>query len=220
VLRHEAAHAASRVDRRPAPDDRAGAEHAVAADLGEIAEHSAELAQVCRDAPVVGLDRDHRLVAFDVRRDRARAHVRAMAQHRVADVVEVRHLRAVEQDRVFDLDGVADDAFLADDGLAANERAVADLGAVVDDRRPRDQGGRGDGRVPGDPHVAVDALVLVLTKRLAQRLDVVADLGQHFPRIALALEDARGDALSQIEKPVGPKKLSHVSSSFPKNTSY
>lgn len=88
-----------------------GDEVCVAADESVVANRAAELFK-----------------AVVVRRDRAAAEVDALAAIAVADVGEVRDLRAVADDAVFDLDKVADFDMIAD------LRVRADIGKGTDSR--------------------------------------------------------------------------------------
>src|SRR5699024_7262328 len=124
-------------------------------------QHGAELAQIGGDDAVVRAHRDQRFIALDVGRDRPRTHVRAVAQHAVADIVEVRHLRVIEEDGVFYLHGISHHTVFADDGLAADKGTVAYLRAMIDDGRAGDGRRGGDGGVPGDPYVLAGALVFL-----------------------------------------------------------
>ena len=80
-----------------------GIQHAVAADLDIVAKDSADLFAACFDELIAVFDDHEGLVALDVRRDGARAHMRLIAEYRIADVVIVRGLDTVEQNHVLKL---------------------------------------------------------------------------------------------------------------------
>src|SRR5699024_5766728 len=121
------------IDLRVGPKDAPGAEDAVAAHFHEIADHRADLLAAGLDLLPVPFDDDRGLIRLDVRGDRAGAEVGLVAQDRVADIVKVGHLHPVKQNRVFQLDRVANDAALADEDAPANEGAGAELGPLPDD---------------------------------------------------------------------------------------
>ena len=87
---------------------------------------------------------DQGLVGLDVGGDAACPHVGLVAQNAVAHVIEVGNLDVIEQDRVFQLYGIADHAVFAHQGGAADEGAVAHLGPRADDAGRAQEGGRGD----------------------------------------------------------------------------
>ena len=156
VLGNNTSHAGGRINVRMAANHSARIADRITADFNIVAQHRAEFSQARLDPRRSEEDRHVRLVGLDVARDRARAHVRAPAQHAVAHVVEVGNLRAVEDHRVFDLGGIADHRALADDRLAADKRAVADLGVFVDDAGAADRRRFGDLRAFRDPDIAFD----------------------------------------------------------------
>src|SRR5262245_48841837 len=86
------------VDLAARAEDGSGVEHRVAADRGFIADDRAELPPAGRELPAVDRDRDLAAVVAEVRADDAGAEVHAAAEDRVADVVQVRGVRAVEED--------------------------------------------------------------------------------------------------------------------------
>ena len=168
-----------------AADDRAGVQHAVAADLHMIAQHRPHLFAACVHA-LLTADTDHvGLVGFHIGGDRARAHVGLVAQDAVAHIVVVGRLYAVEQDDVLQLHGVAHHAARAHQGAAPDERAVAHLRVRADDARSAQEG---RGRDPGGlmyPHVRGGAFV-VRSQRRAEGQDQVGDAGQRLPGIGKA----------------------------------
>ena len=114
-------------------DDRAGIQHAVAAHLYEIAQHGTEFLQTRLNLLGSVLDYHQSLVGLDVGGQTARTHVRLVAQDAVADVVVVGSLDIVEENYVFQLHGVANNAVGTYQGAAPDEGTVAHLGAGADD---------------------------------------------------------------------------------------
>lgn len=103
VFGDNSADAGGGVHARMAAEDCPGIEHAVAADLNIVAEDRADLFAACFYELIAVFDNNEGLIALDVRRDGACAHMRLIAKYRIADVVIVRGLDTVEQDHVFKL---------------------------------------------------------------------------------------------------------------------
>ena len=132
------AHRGYRIDVGARSDHSAGIEDASASYLDVIGENRAELFDAGLDPLTVVHNRDRRFVALKVRGDSTRAHVRAVTDYRVADIVEMRDLRAVKEYAVFKLRGVADDRTSADESRAADKGTVPDFGILHDYRRACD----------------------------------------------------------------------------------
>ena len=121
-----------------------------------------------------------------------------MAHDGIADVVIVRGLRAVEQDGVFYLGGIADDAACADERVAADKCAGAHLGL-----RPDDSGACNvDVRVKlgafRDPHVFAALLVFLGRKCFAERFNELADLRQRLPRVGAGFKQRARRGVAEI----------------------
>ena len=97
--RQHAAEIRARINDRSRPSTDAGIDHRVAADLRAIADDRAELLQPGRDVAIVRAHVNLAMIELHVRQNHAGAEVRSVAEDRVADVVEMRHLRFVEEDR-------------------------------------------------------------------------------------------------------------------------
>ena len=128
-----------RVNHRAAAEDAAGVQHGVAAGFRAVAQQRAELAQAGVEGRAVHLDEDVAGEKFEVGNLHARAEVRLVAENGVADVIEVRRLRAVEEERVFQFGRIADDTAVADDDVFAEVGVVADLAIFSDDGRAFDE---------------------------------------------------------------------------------
>lgn len=146
-------------DQRARPEQRAGIEHGIATDLGPVAEDGAELPQPGADHAGVGADGDLALVEPEVGADHARPEVRAIAENRVAHVVVVRRLDAVEQQAVLELARIAQHAALPGDHVPADEGTRANVGAGPDPGGPEDRGigGQLDRRMEPDLALQMDA---------------------------------------------------------------
>jgi len=127
-----------RVNHCAATEDAAGVQHGVAADFRAVAQQRAELAQAGVERHAVHLHLDVAGQELDVGNLHARAEVRLVAENGVADVIVMRHLRAVEEQRVFQLGGIADHAAVADDDVLADVGVVPDLAVFPDDGRAFD----------------------------------------------------------------------------------
>ena len=125
----------ARINHAIAADDRAGIDHCVAADLRSIADDRAEFSQAGRNVAIGCYDRDFGVIELHVRENHARAEMRVMTKDRIADVIEMRHLRFIEQDAVFEFARVAHDYAVADDHVFAHVTAAADVAVLADPRR-------------------------------------------------------------------------------------
>ena len=181
-------------------DDRAGVQDAVAADLHIIAKDGADLLAAGLDALGPIFDDDERLVALDVRRDGARAHVGLIAEDGIADVVEVRRLDIIKQHHVFQLAGVTNDGVFAHDRIAAHESALAQLSAVVDDAGAGDISAVEDLGIARDPDVLAALLVFLRRERRAELKNEISDLRQSLPRIGLTRKQRGRDRFAQVEQ--------------------
>ena len=126
-------------DERPWPQQRAGIEDRVAADLSPVAHDGAELAQPGLVGAFRRADDNRRLVEPEVGTDRAGAKVGSVAQDGIADVIEMRDLGTVHQQAILELARVAEHAAFADDDVAPDEGARTDVGVGPDPDRA-DQG--------------------------------------------------------------------------------
>ena len=93
-------------------------EHGVAADFGGITEDRAELSQPGFRNPVRQPDGYRLLVEPQVGQDNPGAEVRAVAEDRIADVTEMRHLNFIHQKAVLELAGVTQHAAFTDNDVA------------------------------------------------------------------------------------------------------
>ena len=104
---------------------------------------------------ILGMHDHVRAVGFEVRAYCSRAEMCSLPEHRIADVIIVRHLDSIEQDRALDLARVADHAILADDHVAAQVGTVPYLAILTDDC------GRLYSRAIGDADVLADEYSLL-----------------------------------------------------------
>ena len=137
------------------------------ADLRAVAEHGPEFSPPRRDFLFVRADGYIFVVGTEVGRDGTGTHVRLIAEDTVTDVVVMRCLHPVEEDRVFDFGAVPHDGVVADQGTPAEKGTGAHFGAVSDHARRLDECARRDLRVFCDIDLGGDFFIVV-----AERLPV------------------------------------------------
>ena len=131
------------------------------------------------------------MVELDVRKDGARAEVALVAEDRVTDVVEVRHLRAVEEQAVLEFARVAEDRAVADEDVLAHVAPVADVAVGPDPGRAFDHRAVFDHRAFADEHVRADvglADQFALEPGPQAELQVSRDFVEDFPNVRHVLE--------------------------------
>ena len=174
-----------RVNHRAASENAAGVEHGVAAGFRAVAQQRAELAQARVERHAVHLDSDVAGEKFEVGNLHARAEVRLVAEDGVADVIEVRRLRAVEKQGVFQLGRIADDAAFADDDVFTDVGVVTDLAVLADDGRAFDHDAVFENRAFTDENVFADegaAFALVPQLRFQVRGNISFNFLERVPR--------------------------------------
>src|SRR5262245_16683683 len=124
------------INKTIAPDDRAGINHRVATNLSPVADNRTKLFKSRSNVSLFRRNRDLAVIEFHVRQDHACAEVRFESENRIADVIEMRHLRFVEDDAVFEFARVAHDHAVADHDILAHITAASDMAVVADPRRP------------------------------------------------------------------------------------
>ena len=136
---------------------------------------------------VADAQRDEVAVELEVGDDHARREMHLRAEDRVADVIEMRHLAAVEEDAVLDLARIADDRARADDDVLADVGAVANLAVRPDPRRALDVGAGLDHRALADVDVLADDRLAdepAVVGRDESVLEIVRPAWAGFPRPA------------------------------------
>jgi len=201
-----------RIDDGAAAEDAAGVQHAVAAHFRAVTDERAKLAQA--GVQRFALDHDGHVAGqrLEVGADDARAGVRLVAEDGIADVIEVRHLTAVEEQRVLQLGGIAHDAVVADDDVFADVGVVPDLAIFPDD------GGAFDHRAVFDNRALTNKNFLsnvglssktIPQRKLRRPIDkralnvggqVRLDLLERFPRVMAAVEEGGVFGLREIEQ--------------------
>src|SRR5436305_8656714 len=115
------------IDLRPAADDGAGVEHAVATGEDAVAEDGAELAAAGVEAEAAGGDVDLAAVVAEVGEDGAGPEVHVRPEDGVADVVEVGGLGGREEKGALELRVRPDHAAVAEPAAAPDVVAGPDL---------------------------------------------------------------------------------------------
>ncbi len=150
----------------------------------------------------VNLDEDVAGKKFEVGNLHARAEVRLVAEDGVADVIEVRHLRAVEEQRVLQFGRIADDAAVADDDVLAEVGVVANLAIFPDDGRAFDHRARFDDGAFADKNFFADARAGKAFGRILFRLsrEVGFDFLERVPGVLAAVEDGGVFGLREVKQ--------------------
>ena len=191
-----------RINHRAAAEDAAGVQHGVAAGFRAVAQQRAEFAQAGVEGFSVNLDKDISGHQFEIGNFHARAEVRLVAEDGVADIIEVRHLRAVEEERVLQLGRIADDAAVADDDVLAEIGIVANLAIPADDGRAFDHRAGFNQRAFADENFFADARARKSFGRgLFRHLrDVGFNFRQRFPCEFAAVEDGGVFGLREVKQ--------------------
>jgi hypothetical protein len=105
--------------------------------------------------------------------------VTAIADDRVADVIEMGRLRFIKNDRVLELAGIAENAAGTDDDIFPDVATVANFASFSDPGRSFDHRALLDNRPLADENGAADewlAYEAALHRRLEAELQVTGDL--------------------------------------------
>ena len=128
------------------------------------------------------------MIQFHIRENHARAEMRPIAENRIADVTEMRHLRFVEEDAVLELAGISHHHAVADDHVFAHVTAAADVAVLSDPGRalstPRlvRRSCRADENRIADERFADQ---LAQHRRLETELQITRDLLERVPDVLL-----------------------------------
>lgn len=119
-------------------ENGSGLEDGVAAGFGVVTHERTEFAEISFNSPGGGLHSDGFLVEAEIGADCARAEVGAVAEHRVADIIIMRGLHAIEEQAIFIFATIAEHAFFTSDDIAADEHTGAEVGMRANPRRALD----------------------------------------------------------------------------------
>ena len=125
--RQDAAKIRSGINDAIAAQNGAGIDHRIAADLRPITDNRAEFLQAGGDAAISRAHVNLAVIEFHIRENHARAEMRAVTENRIADVIEMRHLRFIEEDAVLEFARVPHHHAVADDHIFAHVTTAADL---------------------------------------------------------------------------------------------
>ena len=126
-----------------------------------------------------------------------------MPEDGIANIIEMRNLRVVEQERVLQFARIADHAIVAHDDVVADVGVVTDFAISTNDRRAFDHrailhhGAFADENIVTDKR---DAFALIAQRRLQSGLDVVLQLLQGVPGIFAAIEERGMLGLLQVKQ--------------------
>ena len=126
--------------------------------------------------------------------------MRLKTEYGVSHVVVVRRLNVIEEHYIFQFTRVPYHSVFADDGTAADERAVPDFGPVVNDAGCADIGRRKDLGILRNPDALRRMLKLILRQSFAQLQNKRLDFVQNFPRIRLSLKEFCGNRFAEIQQ--------------------
>ena len=133
----------------------------------------------------------------------ARAEVRLVAEDGIADVIEVRRVGAIEQQRVFQFGRIADDTAVADDDVFADVGVVADLAVLADDGRAFDHCAVLDDGAFADENFFTDerpALAAVMQGRFQIGGDVALNFFERVPGEFAAVENGGVFGLAEVKQ--------------------
>jgi len=145
---------AAGVDDAIPPDERPGAENAVATDLGMVADEGAEFAEASGDRALGCEDGHGRLVEAHIRKNDASAEVGLVAENRVADIVKVRDLSLVENEAVFKFRGIPGYDSIAEDHVFPDVAPIPNFAVLADPCWTFDHGPLFDDRSFADKYSA------------------------------------------------------------------
>jgi hypothetical protein len=168
-----------------------------------VADERAELAQARVER--LAVDRHHDVASerFEIGEDHTRADVRFVAEDGIADVIEMRCDRVVEEQRVLELGGIADGAVIADEHVLTDVGVVADLTIAPDDGRAFDHRAIFDNGPFPDENILADVgdpFAGVREAGFNMGFDVVLDLFERVPGVGAAVEKGGVFRLAQVKQ--------------------
>ena len=174
----------------------------VTADLGSIADDCAELAKARGDALVFVAQMDFLPVQSDICQNHSCAQVGLVAENRIADIIEMGDLGAVEYHAIFKLTRIAKDYPVANDHTFADVTATSDLAIIPD------PGWSFNGRtvfnnrpVPDIDHFADKgpSEQTSVDSWIEPKLKITGDLLQDIPDLGRVIEECPMLCLAQVE---------------------
>ncbi len=139
-----------------------------------------------------------------------------VAEDRVADVVEVRHLRAVKEQAVLELTRITKNRAIADEDVFADVTAVTDVAVGSDPGRAFDHRAVFDDRALADEHVWADVWLadeFALEAGAQAELQVGRDLVEGLPDVRHVLEQDAVRGALEVDVIGGREVRGHVESS-------
>ena len=196
--RYTASDHGDRIDIGMAAYHRSRIEDRVAADIGIVAQHGADLAPAGLHLLIAVMDHDRLIVGLDIGGNGTGSHMRMDAQDTVAHIIVMGHLDQVEKDHVLKLGGVAYDRLFAHNGGTADKGALADLGFLINDAGAADVSRIKHFGALCHPDILPALLKSVFGQGPAQLNDKIADAGQGLPGIGHVFEQICCNGLAQV----------------------
>jgi len=134
---------------------------------------------------------DFTAIKFYIRKNNARAEVRAIAQNGIANIIKVRHLRLVEEDAVFEFAGISHHHPVTHDHVFAHVTAAADPAVFADPCRSFQHRALFDNRAASDKNVTTDERFtdhFAEQGRFQTKLQIARDLFERVPDMLLVLK--------------------------------
>ena len=127
-----AAEVRSRVNDAIAAQHASGIDDGVASHLRPVADDGAELGQPRRNISFLRGHRDLAVIELHVGENHPGAEVRLVSENRVPHVIEMRHLRLIEEDAVLKLAGISENGAVPHDDVFPDITATADMTIFAD----------------------------------------------------------------------------------------
>src|SRR5260370_8630098 len=128
----------------------------VAADFSSITHDRDDLGKAVRNVPVGSGHGDLAVIEFHIRQNAAGAEMCFKSKNGIANVIEMRRLRFVENNAVLELARISHDYSVSDDDIFAHVPAAADMAILSDPGRPFQYCALLDNRAPPHKNVAAD----------------------------------------------------------------
>src|SRR5947207_6442277 len=126
-----------------------------------------------------------------------------MADNRVADIIEMRHLAVVKHENVLEFAGVAHHAVVSDDDVLAHVGTVANLAVFPDDGRAFDHGAVLHHRALADKNLVANprrARAFIEQTRAQVAAQIVLQLAERLPGVFAAVEQRSVRCLRKLEQ--------------------
>lgn len=174
----------------------------MAADFDAVADDGPELFQSGGCGALRRADDDFAFVQTHIGKNDTGSQVSTVAEDGVADVIEVGNLCPVEDDAIFELTGVSENNFVADDDVFADVTTGANMTAVADPGGSFDHGALLDDRAVADVNGIADegaAHLFAVDGGLQAELQIGGNERQCFPNVCDLVKKRPVVGVGQIE---------------------